>query len=120
MRTKGLVTELWAFLRIRKKWWLVPIIVTMVLVGALLLVAVGQWYLVDHEVRTAAIGERQHRDPERGVVLIVGCDVDVQAAGIEFDYPVEQSLTPVRSDFELGLKKRPVLFLVLTNTRASD
>jgi len=41
MRTKGLVTELWAFLRIRKKWWLLPIIVTMVLVGALLLVAQG-------------------------------------------------------------------------------
>jgi len=31
--------QLWAFLRVRKKWWLVPIIVVMVLVGALLIFA---------------------------------------------------------------------------------
>src|SRR4029077_4563648 len=77
--------------------------------GALLLVAVGQWYLVDHEVRTAAIGERQHRDPERCVALIVGCDLDIQAAGIEFDYPVEQGLASVASQLVLGLKERPPL-----------
>ena len=33
--------ELWAFMRVRKKWWLLPIIVVMVLVGALLLFAQG-------------------------------------------------------------------------------
>jgi len=33
--------ELWAFMRERKKWWLLPIIVTMLLVGLLLVFAQG-------------------------------------------------------------------------------
>ena len=33
--------ELWAFMRARKKWWLLPIIVVMVLVGSLLVFAQG-------------------------------------------------------------------------------
>ena len=33
--------ELWAFMRVRKKWWLLPIIALMVLVGALLVFAQG-------------------------------------------------------------------------------
>jgi hypothetical protein len=33
--------ELWAFLRVRKKIWLLPIIVVMVLLGTLLIVAQG-------------------------------------------------------------------------------
>ena len=33
--------ELWAFMRVRKKWWLLPIIVVMALVGALLVFAQG-------------------------------------------------------------------------------
>ena len=37
----GLASELWAFMRVRKKWWLLPIIAVMVLVGALLIVAQG-------------------------------------------------------------------------------
>jgi hypothetical protein len=37
----NLVGELWAFLRIRKKWWLLPIVLVMVLVGALLVFAQG-------------------------------------------------------------------------------
>ena len=37
----GLARELWAFMRARKKWWLLPIIVFMVLVGALLVFAQG-------------------------------------------------------------------------------
>lgn len=41
MRNGSLVTELWAFLRVRKKWWLLPIIVLMALVGALLVFAQG-------------------------------------------------------------------------------
>jgi len=36
-----MVGELWAFMRIRKKWWLLPIIVMMLLVGALLIFAQG-------------------------------------------------------------------------------
>jgi hypothetical protein len=37
----SLVGELWAFMRIRKKWWLLPILVVMLLVGALLVFAQG-------------------------------------------------------------------------------
>jgi len=35
------VKELWTFLRIRKKLWLVPIIMVMVLLGGLLTLAQG-------------------------------------------------------------------------------
>ena len=37
----GLASELWAFMRERKKWWLIPIIVIMLLVGSLLVFAQG-------------------------------------------------------------------------------
>ena len=37
----GLPSELWAFMRERKKWWLIPIIVVMLLVGSLLVFAQG-------------------------------------------------------------------------------
>ena len=37
----SLVRELWAFMRVRKKWWLLPIIVVMVLLGTLLVFAQG-------------------------------------------------------------------------------
>ena len=35
------IKELWAFLRIRKKLWLAPIIIVMVIVGGLLVLAQG-------------------------------------------------------------------------------
>ncbi len=35
------LSELWAFMKHRKKWWLLPIIVVMVTVGALLVFAQG-------------------------------------------------------------------------------
>jgi hypothetical protein len=41
MATYALIRELWAFMRIRKKWWLLPIILVMVLVGALLVLTQG-------------------------------------------------------------------------------
>ena len=41
MANPGMVGELWAFMRARKKWWLLPIIVVMLLVGALLIFAQG-------------------------------------------------------------------------------
>jgi hypothetical protein len=41
MAKSGLVSELWAFMRVRKKWWLLPIILVMVAVGALLVFAQG-------------------------------------------------------------------------------
>ncbi len=37
----SILGQFWAFLRVRKKWWLLPIIVVMVLVGALLVFAQG-------------------------------------------------------------------------------
>lgn len=37
----GLMSELWAFMKVRKKWWLLPIIIVMVAVGALLVFAQG-------------------------------------------------------------------------------
>jgi hypothetical protein len=37
----SLVSEFWQFLKVRKKWWLLPIMVVMVMVGALLVFAQG-------------------------------------------------------------------------------
>ena len=37
----GLARELWAYMRIRKKWWLAPILVILLLVGLLLVFAQG-------------------------------------------------------------------------------
>lgn len=37
----SLVRELWAFLRIRKKWWLLPVLLVLFLVGSLLVFAQG-------------------------------------------------------------------------------
>jgi uncharacterized protein DUF5989 len=41
MSNTGLARELWAYMRERKKWWLVPILVVMLLVGLLLVFAQG-------------------------------------------------------------------------------
>lgn len=41
MSSAGLAKEMWAFLRVRKKFWLLPILVVMVVVGALLVFAQG-------------------------------------------------------------------------------
>ena len=35
----GLVAELWEFMATNKKWWLTPIVVVLLLVGALILVS---------------------------------------------------------------------------------
>ena len=37
----GLVGELWQLMRERKKWWLLPVIVVMLVVGTLLIFAQG-------------------------------------------------------------------------------
>ncbi|MBI3032856.1 hypothetical protein HYY69_05240 [Candidatus Woesearchaeota archaeon] len=34
---KGLLGELWDFLKIRKMWWLAPIIIMLILVGILII-----------------------------------------------------------------------------------
>lgn len=35
----GIIAELWAFLRHRKKFWLLPVVIMMLLFGALLVLA---------------------------------------------------------------------------------
>jgi hypothetical protein len=40
-QSSNLVTELWAFMRERKKFWLLPILVVLFLVGSLLVFAQG-------------------------------------------------------------------------------
>jgi hypothetical protein len=37
----SLFSELWAFMRVRKKWWLGPILVTMVLLSTLIVLTQG-------------------------------------------------------------------------------
>lgn len=41
MSQMTLVREFWLFMRERKKWWLMPIVIVMVLVGMLLVFAQG-------------------------------------------------------------------------------
>jgi hypothetical protein len=37
----GIVADLWRFMRVRKKFWLLPIVVVMLLLGGLLVFAQG-------------------------------------------------------------------------------
>ena len=41
MANAGLLSQLWSFMRVRKKWWLLPILVVLLLVGVLLVFAQG-------------------------------------------------------------------------------
>jgi len=41
MAQRGLARELWDFMRVRKKFWLLPIVLVMALMGALLVFAQG-------------------------------------------------------------------------------
>jgi hypothetical protein len=41
MSRTGIVGELWMFMRERKKWWLLPVMAVMLLVGFLIVVAQG-------------------------------------------------------------------------------
>ena len=36
-KNKGLLRELWDFLKVRKAWWLAPIIILLLLVGLLII-----------------------------------------------------------------------------------
>ncbi|MBS3157722.1 hypothetical protein J4206_00370 [Candidatus Woesearchaeota archaeon] len=37
MKNKSLLLELWDFLKIRKAWWLAPIVIMLILVGFLII-----------------------------------------------------------------------------------
>lgn len=41
MRQATLTRELWTFMRVRKKWWLVPLMAVLLVVGTLLVFAQG-------------------------------------------------------------------------------
>ncbi len=41
MAKSSLLGELWAFMRVRKKWWLLPLILTLLAVGLLISFAQG-------------------------------------------------------------------------------
>ena len=41
MAQTSFIRELWKFMRVRKKWWLLPIILMLLLVGTLLVFAQG-------------------------------------------------------------------------------
>jgi len=41
MANAGVLRQLWAFLKVRKKWWLLPVLLVLLLVGALLVFAEG-------------------------------------------------------------------------------
>jgi Family of unknown function (DUF5989) len=41
MSQSGLIGEFWAFMRERKKWWLLPVIAVLLIVGGLLVFAQG-------------------------------------------------------------------------------
>lgn len=36
-RQFSIVADLWNFMRVRKKWWLLPVLLTLVIVGALVI-----------------------------------------------------------------------------------
>jgi len=38
---KDFIAELWAFMKVRKKFWLLPIIIVLLLLGGLLILAQG-------------------------------------------------------------------------------
>ncbi len=41
MAKHGIVKEMWVYMKVRKKWWLAPIIIVLMLVGSLLIFAQG-------------------------------------------------------------------------------
>ena len=60
----GLAGEFWGFMRHRKKWWLLPVIVVMVVVGALLVFAVlGALMVATRRVDWYALADRLRRMP---------------------------------------------------------
>jgi hypothetical protein len=41
MSKLSIISELWQFLKVRKKWWLAPILVLLLLLGALIVITQG-------------------------------------------------------------------------------
>jgi hypothetical protein len=41
MSKLSIIKELWQFLRVRKKWWLAPILIMLILLGGLIILTQG-------------------------------------------------------------------------------
>lgn len=41
MSKMGIIKEFWGFLKVRKKWWLTPIVMVLLLLGALIVLTQG-------------------------------------------------------------------------------
>jgi hypothetical protein len=41
MAYAGVIAQLWSFLKVRKKWWLLPILIVLLMVGGLLVLVQG-------------------------------------------------------------------------------
>jgi hypothetical protein len=41
MSKLSIISEFWQFLRVRKKWWLLPIVLSLLVLGALIVFAEG-------------------------------------------------------------------------------
>jgi hypothetical protein len=41
MSKLSIMTELWGYLKVRKKWWLVPIVLFLLLIGIMLILVEG-------------------------------------------------------------------------------
>jgi hypothetical protein len=41
MAQHGIAREIWEYMKVRKKWWLLPVIIVLMIVGALLIFAQG-------------------------------------------------------------------------------
>jgi hypothetical protein len=41
MSKLSIISELWQFLKVRKKWWLAPILILLLLLGALIVLTQG-------------------------------------------------------------------------------
>ena len=61
----SLIRELWAFMKVRKKFWLLPIIVVLMMVGGLLVFAKSP------DVKEALQAQFQERTVERVYVAVV-------------------------------------------------
>jgi hypothetical protein len=79
------------------------------------MIAEGQRNLVDYKVRTASVCERQNREPQGRILLVVARDVDVETTRIKFHYPIEERFAPVRFSLIFGLEKGTSLFCLRAN-----
>ncbi len=89
---------------------------------ALLLVSMGQHYLVDNEVGGATIGERQDGDFERRVFFKLWRYRGLDATGVKLDKVIKPGLVAVRLQPIFLLEER-ALFVVIrlrTATRKRD